>query len=171
MKINTRFLGERLLLTLTAVNVVFIGFFGVFKYAQAVVFKNKAISDLQQLEKNLSQKQLQVEGAKQDFNTVAAYAPSFNAVIASTKNIQNYLSNFIENTSSSGFSITSFTPSAPDASGNVLVDATFAGETYEIHKLIQAIESTKRLTKLNSVSISEDNAYVNFLVLGEGFYD
>lgn len=147
----------RIYLYWAVLSVVFLGFFGIYPTAKAILNNLSIISEMKSVNTGLEKRLFDLLALKIKLDKVKNEIPLLDNYLPETFEIQNYMVDFVVASQEAGFNVQSFVP-LQEESSSVYVNVELLGEG-DVVGLIKNIEKLNRVTEVESVLLSRQAPY------------
>lgn len=145
-----------------AVAVAAFGIFGIRPLLSTLQEKDKLLRELTEINRSLENKVFELETVRGDLSYSSKYLQVFDASLPETDEFQNYILDFVNVATGSGYSVKTVSPVLV-GTNEIEVSATMTGNG-SLSKLVKDLESLKRFTAVEKISSNKDAATDNVTI-------
>lgn len=153
--INDTYLQLRLYSLVFILFVIIFGIFGISRAVNVIPKKLALLSEMNATDKIIKDKTSNLVSSKPLIEKAVPLIPYLSTYMPDSLNIQTYLLDFVSAASAAGYSVKYFAPDIGVQKNGYMITTTLEGSG-DPSLLISAIEGIKRVTTINSFSLTRD---------------
>lgn len=137
------------------ITVVVYGFFGIRPLWKVIVQKQKLLEQIRDVTIDLDRNVLHLKSVQNDLYTYSDSLVYLEKYMPKQFNVQNYMLDFVDTASKSGFIVKSFRPEIQEDSAEINLNIALTGDG-DMKDFVYKIEEMKRTSQIKSIKYSMD---------------